>query len=92
VLNAPKMHPDELDIDADLVARLIDTQFPEWAGQAIEPLIPWGTDNAMFQTARIRPGCTGPAASRSFATGLMYQARFARLFFSDESCDRSDSR
>jgi aminoglycoside phosphotransferase (APT) family kinase protein len=49
VVNAPKMHENELDIDADLVAGLIDTQFPEWAGQAIEPLVPWGTDNAMFR-------------------------------------------
>jgi aminoglycoside phosphotransferase (APT) family kinase protein len=43
------MHDDELDVDAELVSRLLEAQFPEWAGQAIEPLLPWGTDNAMFR-------------------------------------------
>jgi aminoglycoside phosphotransferase (APT) family kinase protein len=43
------MHDDELSIDADLVARLIAAQFPEWASQALEPLHPPGTDNAIFR-------------------------------------------
>ena len=43
------MHDDELDIDVGLVARLIDQQFPEWSGQAIAPVVPGGTDNAMFR-------------------------------------------
>ena len=43
------MHDNELHIDVGLVSRLIDAQFPEWSGQAIEPLVPWGTDNAMFR-------------------------------------------
>ena len=44
-----RMHDDEIDIDAALVARLIEEQFPEWAGLTIEPLLPWGTDNALFR-------------------------------------------
>ena len=43
------MHDGELAIDADLVARLIAAQFPEWASQALEPLYPSGTDNAIFR-------------------------------------------
>jgi aminoglycoside phosphotransferase (APT) family kinase protein len=43
------MHDDELFIDADLVARLVAAQFPQWASQALEPLHPSGTDNAIFR-------------------------------------------
>lgn len=43
------MHDNELSIDADLVARLVAAQFPEWASQAIEPCHPSGTDNAIFR-------------------------------------------
>jgi aminoglycoside phosphotransferase (APT) family kinase protein len=43
------MHADELDIDVDLVSRLIDDQFPRWAGLPLEPVLPWGTDNAIFR-------------------------------------------
>ena len=44
-----RMHDDEIDVDAALVARLIEEQFPEWAGLTVEPLLPWGTDNALFR-------------------------------------------
>lgn len=43
------MHEGELAIDTELVARLIAAQFPEWASQALEPLYPSGTDNAIFR-------------------------------------------
>jgi aminoglycoside phosphotransferase (APT) family kinase protein len=43
------MHADELDIDVDLVARLIAGEFPQWAGLPLEPVLPWGTDNAIFR-------------------------------------------
>ncbi len=43
------MHDDELEIDVDLVARLIAAQFPAWASEALRPLHPWGTDNAIFR-------------------------------------------
>ena len=45
----PKMHVDELDIDATLVRRLLAPQFPEWAELPIEPLAVGGTDNAIFR-------------------------------------------
>lgn len=43
------MHPDELELDASLVRRLLDGQFPQWADLAIEPVLPMGTDNALFR-------------------------------------------
>lgn len=43
------MHVGELDIDAELVRALLAAQFPRWAGLALEPIVPAGTDNAMFK-------------------------------------------
>jgi aminoglycoside phosphotransferase (APT) family kinase protein len=43
------MHPDELDTDAALVERLLTQQFPHWADLAIEPVLPMGTDNALYR-------------------------------------------
>jgi aminoglycoside phosphotransferase (APT) family kinase protein len=46
---AKKMHADEVDTDVSLVRRLLDGQFPEWAGLAIEAVTPFGTDNALYR-------------------------------------------
>jgi aminoglycoside phosphotransferase (APT) family kinase protein len=43
------MHADEVDTDPSLVQRLVAGQFPEWAGQPIEPVFPLGTDNANYR-------------------------------------------
>jgi len=43
------MHADELDLDAALVGRLIEAQFPAWARPPLEPVLPAGTDNALFR-------------------------------------------
>jgi aminoglycoside phosphotransferase (APT) family kinase protein len=43
------MHPDELDIDAGLVRRLLAAQFPEWADLPLEAVLPWGTENALYR-------------------------------------------
>jgi aminoglycoside phosphotransferase (APT) family kinase protein len=43
------MHPDELDTDAALVERLLTQQFPHWADLPIEPVLPMGTDNALYR-------------------------------------------
>jgi len=40
------MHVDELQIDEELVRRLVAEQFPEWADQPIRRIEPVGTDNA----------------------------------------------
>jgi aminoglycoside phosphotransferase (APT) family kinase protein len=45
----PKMHADELDIDEELVGRLLGDQFPEWAELPIRRVEPWGTVNAIFR-------------------------------------------
>lgn len=47
-----RMHADELDIDSALVRRLLATQFPHWAGEAIQPVLSAGTDNALFRLGR----------------------------------------
>jgi aminoglycoside phosphotransferase (APT) family kinase protein len=44
-----KMHRDELDIDDDLVARLVASQFPEWTALPLVPVEPGGTDNVMYR-------------------------------------------
>jgi aminoglycoside phosphotransferase (APT) family kinase protein len=45
----PKMHPDEVDTDAELVTRLLAAQFPRWADLPIRRVPSTGTDNAMFR-------------------------------------------
>ena len=48
-MTVPKMHDDELDIDASLVRRLLASQFPHWAELPIERIEPTGTDNAIYR-------------------------------------------
>src|SRR2546425_299781 len=43
------MHADEVETDADLVRRLLATQFPEWAALPIEPVVSSGTVNALYR-------------------------------------------
>ena len=44
-----KMHADEIDIDDALVRRLLRDQFPEWADLPLRPVVPAGTDNAIYR-------------------------------------------
>ena len=44
-----KMHAGEVETDASLVRRLLASQFPHWAGLAIEPVASAGTDNAIYR-------------------------------------------
>lgn len=46
---ARKMHADEVDTDVALVRRLLAEQFPQWADLPIEPVRPFGTDNANYR-------------------------------------------
>jgi aminoglycoside phosphotransferase (APT) family kinase protein len=43
------MHVDELEIDEELVRRLVADQFPEWADQPLKRIDQVGTDNAIFR-------------------------------------------
>lgn len=45
----PKMHPDEVDIDDELVRSLIRAQFPRYVGLPVSRVESAGTDNAMFR-------------------------------------------
>jgi aminoglycoside phosphotransferase (APT) family kinase protein len=44
-----RMHTDEVDIDAALVARLLTGQYPEWTGLALSPVQSAGTDHALYR-------------------------------------------
>jgi len=44
-----KMHDDEVDINETLVARLLLTQFPQWAALPLQAVTPAGTDNAIYR-------------------------------------------
>ena len=44
-----KMHDGEVDIDVDLVRRLLDTQFPHWAGLPLAAVPSAGTVNAIYR-------------------------------------------
>lgn len=43
------MHADEVDIDPELVRRLLASQFPQWADLEIDPVPSGGTDNVMYR-------------------------------------------
>lgn len=43
------MHEDEIDVDEDLVRRLLARQFPQLAGSTLTPVEPWGTDHAIWR-------------------------------------------
>jgi len=43
------MHPGQLDVTTDLVARLIRSQFPEWIDLPIRAVTSHGTVNALFR-------------------------------------------
>ncbi len=44
-----KMHGDEVDIDTDLVVRLVASQFPAWAGLPVEEVPSAGTVNGIYR-------------------------------------------
>jgi aminoglycoside phosphotransferase (APT) family kinase protein len=44
-----KLHDDEVDIDAPLVARLLAAQFPQWTDRPIHAVASSGTDNVTFR-------------------------------------------
>lgn len=44
-----RMHADEVDVDVDLVRRLLAAQHPELAGLPLRPVPSAGTDNALFR-------------------------------------------
>ena len=48
-MSAGKMHVDEIDTNVSLVARLLTTQFPQWADLPLDPVPSAGTDNALYR-------------------------------------------
>ena len=43
------MHSERIDIDVSLVRRLVEAQFPQWAGLPITPAEPMGWDNYTYR-------------------------------------------
>ncbi|SEC93941.1 Predicted kinase, aminoglycoside phosphotransferase (APT) family [Streptomyces sp. 3213] len=43
------MHADQVDVTSEIVAALIQEQFPQWGGRAIQPLSTTGTVHAVFR-------------------------------------------
>lgn len=48
-MSVGKMHADEVETDVALVRRLLEAQFPQWAGLPIAPCPSSGTDNAIYR-------------------------------------------
>ena len=48
-MSARRLHDDQIDIDDELVRRLVDSQFPQWAALPLTPFDSTGTDNAIFR-------------------------------------------
>lgn len=49
LLTTGKMHADEVDVDAELVRRLVAEQFPQWADLPIGEIRSTGTVNAIYR-------------------------------------------
>ncbi|MCP4922574.1 MAG: aminoglycoside phosphotransferase family protein [bacterium] len=43
------MHADEVDISPELIRKLLEDQFPNWADLPLKVIRPEGTDNAMYK-------------------------------------------
>jgi len=43
------MHEDQVELDAGVVRRLVDEQFPQWAGLSLRGLATGGTVNSIFR-------------------------------------------
>ncbi|MBK9125616.1 MAG: aminoglycoside phosphotransferase family protein [Chloroflexi bacterium] len=48
-MSLSKMHDHEVEIDSDLVRRLLADRCPQWAHLPLERVVSSGTDNAMFR-------------------------------------------
>lgn len=44
-----RMHADEVDVDFDLVSRLVASQFPEWGELPLRPVRSYGTDHHIYR-------------------------------------------
>ena len=47
-MSANKLHPDEVNINKELVKQLIEDQFPQWKNLPIKPIKVSGWDNRTF--------------------------------------------
>ncbi|MCU1353328.1 MAG: putative transferase, partial [Acidimicrobiales bacterium] len=48
-MTVPRMHVDEVDIDDELVRRLLASHLPELSGLPLARVEAWGTDHVIFR-------------------------------------------
>jgi aminoglycoside phosphotransferase (APT) family kinase protein len=65
-----KMHDGEVGIDAGLVRRLVDGQFPRLAGLPVSPVQSTGTVNAIYRIDSSRGVIDGDAATATWERAL----------------------
>jgi aminoglycoside phosphotransferase (APT) family kinase protein len=49
IMTPTRLHDDQLEIDIDLVRRLVDIQFPQWSDARLTPVESSGTVNALYR-------------------------------------------
>jgi aminoglycoside phosphotransferase (APT) family kinase protein len=52
------MHDDQVAVTTEIVATLIQEQFPQWSGKAIRLLASTGTVNAIFRIGNDLSACS----------------------------------
>jgi aminoglycoside phosphotransferase (APT) family kinase protein len=68
------MHADEVEIDLELVRKLVAAQFPGWSHLTVEPVLSTGTVNALY---RLGPGMVVRLPRTDWAPGAFdRQARW----------------
>ncbi|MFN8639654.1 MAG: aminoglycoside phosphotransferase family protein [Dehalococcoidia bacterium] len=62
-----RLHPDQIEVDATILGRLLASQFPRWANLPVERFPSTGTENAIFRLGEdlavrmpIHPGAVAP--------------------------------
>ncbi|WP_328376209.1 aminoglycoside phosphotransferase family protein [Micromonospora zamorensis] len=78
---AVKMHADQLDVSAEVVAALVAEQFPEWRALPVRPLPSTGTVNALFRLGAeiVLRFPLQPTAGAELRTELLREQEHARL-------------
>ncbi|WAE74768.1 aminoglycoside phosphotransferase family protein [Streptomonospora nanhaiensis] len=82
------MHEGQVAVSAEAAARIVAAEFPEWAGLPLAPVLPGGTDNAVFRLGEgfsvrfpLRPGDPGEVGRRLRAEASAARELFGRTRF-----------
>lgn len=81
-MRVPRRHADEVETDVALVRRLLEEQFPEWAGLPLRPVAESGTVNALYRLGdelAVRIPRNRPSSWSGLDRELDWLPRLARL-------------